>query len=56
MLWKAIVDKIQTFVHNINIDIGISVYVQFLISAVSMSCNFTHLQFYSIGILASYNF
>ena len=41
-IWKAIVDKIQTFACYINIGISIRIYgyMQFLMNAVSLSCNF----------------
>ena len=49
MLWKATVDKIQTFVYNINIGIGIFVCMQFLSAATA--CSQFELQFYTSAIL-----
>ena len=48
-LWKAIVEKIQTFVYIINICIGISVRMQFL--SIGTACSQFELQFYTPAIL-----
>ena len=43
LLWT-----IFKLLHNINVGTVISVYVQFLMDAVSLSGNFMHLQFYRL--------
>ena len=52
-LWKATVDKIQTFVHNIKTGTGI-IYVQSPMSVISfIELQFMHLQFYRYSIILS---
>ena len=52
-LWKAIVDKIQTFAYNINIYVGISVWhaCNFCMSAVTACSQFELQLFYASAIL-----
>ena len=56
-IWKAIVDKIQTFACYINIGISIRIYgyMQFLMNAVSLSCNFIGCNFIASYILNELN-